>query len=415
MAKETISLIVIGTELTRGIIQDRHGQLVSREVSHLGYHMNEIVAIPDDGSISHVLSALKKNNDIIIVTGGLGPTADDMTRSAIAEAAHVSLVKNEECWAHLYARVGERIHGANEKQAYIPEGFTPMPNPNGTAEGFYGESDGVMFISLPGPPREMEPMFHNYVLPLLASLKGHSSAKRDEYSTFLIAEAKLEELTEQADSTLDWGTRFQDYRISLYVSGKEQLDRDKAIDKLRSWCGDDLIVSGDHTALNDIRSLLLERGLTLSGAESCTGGLASTLLTEEAGSSEYFLGAVTSYANSAKENILKVPASIIETKGAVSEETAIAMAKGALNLFNSDVAYSITGVAGPAESERKKVGTVCFGFASKDREAQSVCLHFTSWGRASVRRKSTTTAFILLKAYLEGRSLLDTVNKWNYI
>ncbi len=415
MEKENVSLIVIGTELTQGVIQDKHGKLVSRELSHLGYHMNQIVALPDDGTISEVLRALIKHNDVVIVTGGLGPTSDDMTRNAIAEVSGHPLSKNQAAWDTLYKRVGERIWGANEKQAYIPESFTTMPNPNGTAEGFYGYAGEVLIISLPGPPREMEPMFYSYVLPYLSALKGHHSEQREEFSTYLIAEAKLEELTLKADPTLIWGTRFQDYKISLYVSGGSAERRAAAVSALRKECGDALIASGDHTALSSLRESLLSEHKTLSCAESCTGGMASMLLTDEAGSSDYFLGSVVSYSNEAKETLLGVSKDTIGKVGAVSEETAREMAEGALANFTSDYAFSITGVAGPGESEHKKVGMVCFGFAGKDRMTQSVTLHFTSWGRASIRKKSCTAAFLMMKAFMEGSSLLDIVSKWNYI
>lgn len=158
MNNTTASLIVIGSELTRGIISDKHGQLVSRELTKLGYHISQIVAIPDDGTIEQILHALLKSNDVIIITGGLGPTSDDMTRQAISDVAGRKLVKNEAAYSRLYKRVGERIHGANEKQAYFPEGFETILNPNGTAEGFYGYAGNTLLISLPGPPREMEPM-----------------------------------------------------------------------------------------------------------------------------------------------------------------------------------------------------------------------------------------------------------------
>ena len=222
MNNTTASLIVIGSELTRGIIADKHGQLVSRELTKLGYHMNEIIAIPDDGTIEAVLLSVIKHNDVIIITGGLGPTSDDMTRLTISHVAGKALVKNEEAYQRLYKRVGERIHGANEKQSYFPEGFETILNPNGTAEGFYGKADNTLIICLPGPPREMEPMFREFVLPYLAHLNGHEEKPRFEYSTFLIAEAKLEDLTKEVDSEINWGTRFQDYRISLYAEGDEK-------------------------------------------------------------------------------------------------------------------------------------------------------------------------------------------------
>ena len=132
------ALIIIGSELTRGIIQDRHGQLVSRAVSSLGIHMSQIVAIPDDGSIGSILSAIVRKNDLVVITGGLGPTSDDMTRQCIADVAAAPLERDEECWKDLYGRIGDRIYGANEKQTLIPRGFVRIRNANGTADGFYG-------------------------------------------------------------------------------------------------------------------------------------------------------------------------------------------------------------------------------------------------------------------------------------
>lgn len=415
MDRENASLIVIGSELTEGIIADKHGQLVSRELTALGYHMNQIVAIPDDGTVGHVLKALLKKNDIVIITGGLGPTSDDMTRSAVAEAAGKALVKDEAAFARLYKRVGERIWGANEKQAYFPEGFATLLNPNGTAEGFYGEAGDTLLFCLPGPPREMSPMFYDHVLPYLAALKGHHNRKRLEYSTYLIAEAKLEELTKEASPLINWGTRFQEYRISLYADGEEG-EALKAIERLRAMCGADLIADGDITALGALTSLLRERKLTLSTAESCTGGLAAMLLTEEAGASTYFPGGVVSYSPDVKENVLGVRPETVESHGVVSLECAAEMAEGVRMKTHSDYALSITGVAGPDRSEGKEVGTVCFGFAGKDRGTETVMLHFSSWGRASVRRKSATAAFILMRAFIEGKGpLIDITTKWNYI
>lgn len=415
MNNTTASLIVIGSELTRGIIADKHGQLVSRELTKLGYHMNEIIAIPDDGTIEAVLLSVIKHNDVIIITGGLGPTSDDMTRLTISHVAGKALVKNEEAYQRLYKRVGERIHGANEKQSYFPEDFKTILNPNGTAEGFYGKADNTLIICLPGPPREMEPMFREFVLPYLAHLNGHEEKPRFEYSTFLIAEAKLEELTKEVDSEINWGTRFQDYRISLYAEGDEK-KVNSAIKRLQEKCGNELIVLGDKTALSSLTKTLREKGLTIAAAESCTGGLCSMLLTEEAGASVYFNGGVVSYAPSVKEGVLDVSSTTIKCYGTVSENCALEMAEGALKKTNSDYAFSVTGVAGPDKSEGKDVGTVCFGFAGKNRVSQAVTLHFTTWGRASVRRKSATAAFILANHFiLSDKPLIDITCMWDYI
>ncbi len=290
-----------------------------------------------------------------------------------------------------------------------------MLKPNGTAEGFYGRAGEVLIAALPGPPREMEPMFFNYLLPYLADLSGHHEGQRDEYSTFLIAEAKLEDLTHSIDSEIEWGTRFQDYRISLYAAASTPEKRAEAIKKLRAECGSELVVDGDKTPVGMIREYLLKNGLTIAWAESCSGGLSEVQFTVEAGALDVFYGSVVRYSNSAKENLLSVPEEIINAHGAVSVETAKAMAEGALKDFGTDTAISITGVAGPGESEHKKVGTVCFGFAAKDRPAASVMLHFSSWGRTSVRRKSVTASFLLFLAYMEGKDPEEVVKGWKYI
>ena len=406
------SLVVIGTELTRGIIQDKHGILVSKELTAIGVHMNEIVAIPDDGSIKNILTSLMAANNILIITGGLGPTADDMTRIVIAEAAGVELNRREDCWKHLVERLGDRAYGANEKQALIPDGFEVIPNANGTAPGFYGMCHSTLIVALPGPPKEMSPMFYSYVLPLVSRHVGVKEAERDEYSSFITAEAKLEELCETADSTLEWGTRFQDYKISLYVSGGDREQRNRAIEKLREYVGLHRLEDGNTSALELLVNELVDKNLTIAAAESCTGGLASSLLTALPGSSRYMLGAVTAYSAAVKAHVLGVSSNTIDTFGCVSEACAAEMAAGALDLMSSDYAFSITGVAGPDKSEGKDVGTVCFGFAGRERESCSVTVHMNSWGRDSIRRRSSVIAFILMKAYISGENLNKIVDGW---
>ena len=409
------SLIMIGTEITRGIIQDSHGVLLSRELTHLGVHVAEIVSLPDDGTIGPVLSALMRSSDLIIITGGLGPTTDDMTRSVIAGCAGVPLTKDAGCWDFLLGRLGDRAYGANEKQAYIPEGFTMIPNHNGTAPGFYGYGGRTLLVSLPGPPREMDPMFYDAVIPLVRSVLDLPDAERDEYSSFITAEAKLEELCEAADPSLEWGTRFQDYRISLYVSGKSRKERDEAVRKLSSMVGEHRIEKGSADALSILISSLKRHGATVSAAESCTGGLVSERLTSLPGSSAFMLGSVTSYAPSVKENVLGVRSETVNAYGTVSGECAIEMADGVRKLTGSDYSLSVTGVAGPDKDEGKDIGTVYLGFSGKDRKSESVLLRFSSWGRDSIRRKATVAAFILLAAYIEGENPESIVSGWNYI
>lgn len=409
------SLIVIGSELTRGIIRDLHGQLVSKEMTKIGVHMSEIVAIPDDGSIEEILKALKKNNDIIIVTGGLGPTQDDMTRESIARVFNAELEEDEECLEELVKRVGkDKAIGANEKQAFIPKGFHVMRNPNGTAPGFYGFDDNTFVFALPGPPREMEPMFYSSVLPKVREILDVPDVKRVEFSSFITAEARLEELTEKYPS-VEWGTRFQDYRISLYASANDENEVKNAISGLKEDTGPYRIVDGNKEALDLLIDELKSKRLTVSTAESCTGGLLASLLTSRSGSSEYFMGSVVSYSPIVKRDLLKVPSSIIEEHGVVSTECAAKMAEGALLCCQSDVAVSITGVAGPDKSEGKAPGYVCFGFAMKGRNTRSIKLNFTSWGRDSIRKRASVSAMLFLLAYIKGEDVEEMADKWRNI
>jgi len=413
---QNASIFIIGTELTRGIIGDKHGQLIATELSHLGYHVDRMVIVPDDGTIGSVLRDGIATSDVVIITGGLGPTSDDLTRKVVADLAGVPLVRDQASFDYLYKNIGERIWGSNEVQAMFPTGFVPIPNPYGTAPGFRGyiQKDArlVACIAMPGPPREMDPMFFNEVLPLLASLRGHNDFERDEYSSYLVAEAKLEELCHQVDiGTVQWGTRFQNLRISLYLTGERGARRQFA-QRLSQFMGPSLLEEGDHEAVDLLTDELVKQKLTISCAESCTAGLASKLLTDKAGSSSWFWGGVSTYANEAKSKILGVNQAILDGVGPVSRECAIAMADGIQTVSGTDVAFSITGFAGPEGSE---VGEVWLGFCAKDRQKQAVKLKFSSWGRDSVRRKACVAAFILCRQYLAGCQLLDMCEQWQYI
>lgn len=421
MIYQTASLFVIGTELTRGVIADKHCQLVSSQLTQLGYRVERMVMVPDDGSIESALRNCLDTSDVVILTGGLGPTSDDLTRSIVAQLANVPLVKDEQVFQALYKRMGERIWGANEQQAMLPDGFEAIANPNGSAAGFKGfipvGERSVACVALPGPPREMDPMFFDAVLPWLAQLIGHNDFSRTEYSTFLLAEAKLEELCRVAAvADLEWGTRFQDLKISLYLVGGQDSERTQMAERLRQMVGPSLIVDGDVMPAEMLTQLLLDQGKTISCAESCTSGLVSTLLTDESGSSAWFWGGAVTYANEAKMKILSVKEETLEQHGAVSLACAKEMAEGMLKLSSTDYALSITGIAGPnGGSPEKPVGTVCFGFASKERPTQCVMLQFSTWGRLSVRRKAAVAALILAAQYIQGDALLDTVRKWQYI
>lgn len=416
MEYQKASLFIIGTELTCGVIADKHTVFLAGELTRLGYKVVESVVVPDDADITAIFTSAAEKSDVVLVTGGLGPTADDMTRYVIAKAAGVELERNEEAWKALYARIGERAYGANEKQADIPAGFEVLPNPNGTAPGFMGYlKDGVFCAAMPGPPREMNPMFANYVLPALAKLRGHANAMRDEYSLFLIPEARLEEFCLRAaagNKDIVYGDRFQDFRISLYLSGSTESERSRMVSELSAMMGEGLLRKGNFEAADIFISKLKEKHASVAVAESVTGGLVSKLLTDRIGASAWYKCGLTTYATEAKHGILSVDDKILSTAGPVSKECAVAMAEGVLKASGADFALSTTGYAGP---EGENVGLVWFGFAGKGRKSEAVSITVPVPGRDSIRRRASTALFILGEKYLEGRAVIDIVKSWQYI
>jgi nicotinamide-nucleotide amidase len=421
MTYTSAALFIIGTELTRGVIADRHTQVISSQLTQLGYRVDRMVLVPDDGTIGDVLRDCIDNCDLVVMTGGLGPTSDDMTRTIVANLAKVPLVRDREAFDTLHARIGERIWGANEQQTMIPQGFELIPNPLGTAPGFKGFIPNgerqIACVAMPGPPREMNPMFFDQVIPWLAQLIGHDDFSRSEYSTFLIPESKLEELCKSISfNGMQWGTRFQDLKISLYLVDGSEADRTEMANRLRSLVGACLVVDGDVQPTTLLTTLLEERGETISTAESCTSGYIAKLLTDQPGSSAWFWGGVASYANEAKKQLLGVGSETLEQEGAVSEACVLEMAEGMRRTSGSDWSLSVSGIAGPdGGTPEKPVGTVWFGFASKTRESTAVKVHIASYGRDSVRRRASVMALILATQYIKGACLLDTVKKWQYI
>ena len=415
------ALFIIGTELTRGVIADKHCQVLASNVTQLGYRVDRMVIVPDDGTIADVLKDCIDNCDLVILTGGLGPTSDDMTSSIVASLAQVPLVRDPKTFEILYDRIGERIWGANERQTMIPQGFEAIPNLFGTAAGFrgfipVGERE-IACVAMPGPPREMHPMFFDQVLPWLADLMGHDDFSRSEYSTFLIPEAKLEELCSQVSQNgLQWGTRFQDVKISLYLVGGDEGERNAMADRLRNVVGSCLVVDGDRQPVDLLTEELLGRNETISTAESCTSGYIAKLLTDQSGSSAWFYGGVVTYANEAKEELAGVSPQTIAKHGAVSEACVLEMAQGILARSGSDWSLAVSGVAGPTGGTAEKpVGTVWFGFSGKQRASLAIKMQLSSYGRESVRRKASVVALLLAREYIKGACLLDTVKNWQYI
>lgn len=378
-----ISLFIIGTELTRGVIKDQHTSFLASQVSKMGYSVLRSVVVPDDGSIEGVLRLAACDSDVLLVTGGLGPTSDDKTRKIIANLAGTTLVKNKAAWDELYRRVGERIYGSNEQQAYIPEGFEVVPNPNGTACGFFGtfvyNSNTVRIACLPGPPAEMQPMFLSDTCSRLAELIGFKEPERDEFSSYLIAEAKLDELCAMcATDGVEWEDRFQQFRISLYIAGEDASKRMEFESKLKKLCGEGLLEDGNYEASDLLEKHLLEEGRTISVCESVTGGLFSKIITDAEGYERWFRG---------------------------SEICTDTTADQMLEKTGSDLAVRID----------EKDGLLCLSFASDRRKSEKIELKLTTFSQDAKRRRYTTCAMIAARLFDMGYSIVDTTSTWLYI
>lgn len=422
----TAAVCIIGSELVRGVIQDSHGKTISSDLTSAGYTVQEICIVPDDGSIRAVLGRLVDHVDLIITTGGLGPTSDDITRDAVASVYHADLREDPAAKKTLRAIVGDRMNEANLRQAMIPEGFSILPNAAGTAPGFCLEGK---IYTLPGPPREKIGMWQHEVLPRIHEYLGNTGKQqRMELSVFLTPESQLEEVCAKAVETVmerigcerkmmpDWGTRVQPYRISLYLQGSVSARRQEVYELICELLGPGRIVPGDVHCTDIVRQTLSSRGHMVSGAESCTGGLVGKLITDAPGSSSYFWGSAVTYSNEAKKSMLSVSEQTLRDYGAVSERCALEMAEGIRAVSGSDVAFSISGIAGPGGgTDEKPVGTVWFGFSGRLRESSAVRLAFHPFSRDSVRRRAATALLLLLDAYLKGEDLLDIVGEWQYI
>jgi len=425
--KLTAAVCIIGTELVRGVIQDVHAKLISAEMTALGFSVEQVAIIPDDSGINRVLNDLVGNIDVVFTTGGLGPTTDDITRNVIAHAAGVDLVEDEAARAHLIKRLNRDPGDANLSQVRFPRGFSIIPNPVGTAPGFYGtitspgsEQKNTLILSMPGPPVEMQEMFLVRALPIVKQIFHITQEQgRTEASVFLIPESPLEEACRVcAVPGVEWGTRIQPLRISLYLKSDNDGGRARnlMLEKLTAYLGPELVLPGDGMPYESLVSNLKEKGLVIAGAESCTGGLMAKILTDSPGSSAYFWGTAVTYYNSAKEHLLQIPREKIEQYGAVSRETVISMAEQILKISGVDAAYSISGIAGPdGGTPDKPVGTVWFGFSAKGRKASAVRMKFHAYTRASVRSRASLAAMLLLDSYLRGKEPLDIVSKWQYI
>ncbi len=371
-------IITIGDEIITGHVVDTNAAFISRHLTDLGITVRHRTSVGDTvEAMEEAFRIALRRARVVIVTGGLGPTDDDLTKRAIVKVFKRNLIFHEDILEDLKARFAARgveMPAINQNQALLPQGAQLFPNKNGSAVGICIAEEGRIFVALPGVPREMEQIMVDEVMPYLRGLYTGQALRIVRLRTTGIFESKLSELLTPG-LKIENGVRLAylpsyrgvDLRILAAAETEEEADQKalKLTRYLESTCGRYIFGRDDDTLETVVGHLLRDNDKTLSLAESCTGGELGQTLTAAPGASDYFLGGVIAYANEAKESKLGVDATILEKHGAVSEECATAMATGARQAFGSDFALSITGIAGPeGGTDDKPVGTIFIGLAS---------------------------------------------------
>lgn len=375
----TAAVLCIGTELTRGELLNSNATWLAEALTRIGLEVTSVDCVDDDrGRIEGYLRRLSAEHQVLVCTGGLGPTTDDMTTECAARVAGVELVRDQASYEHierLVRRFGRpHMLASNAKQADFPAGARILPNPNGTAPGFCVKLAAAPAYFMPGVPTEMKAMFDAHVVP---DLRAMVSVARQQIVLRCFGMAESECNDRLAGLEAQYGV-YVGYRASLpeievkvlaqaaTVDEAKSLAR-RAADDARTRLGDVVYGEGFGSLPDHLGALLAERGKTVAVAESCTGGLVAELLTRVPGSSAYFLGGVVAYANALKTNLLGVPAALIAERGAVSAEVARAMAEGVRSRVGADFGLAFTGIAGPGGGTAEKpVGLVHWALAQSD-------------------------------------------------
>ena len=411
----TVEILSVGTELLLGNIANTDAQMLSQGLSELGLNVFWHTVVGDNLQRAEEAVALAKSRaDIIITTGGLGPTCDDLTKNVLAEAFGKKLIFDEGSARRIQAyfeRMGRTMTDNNLQQAMLPEGCTVLENDWGTAPGCAFQAEGCHVIMLPGPPSECRPMFQYRARPYLLTLSEGVIASHT-IKLFGIGESAMEaQLREQmnAMSNPTLAPYAKEGECELRVTAKAESDGEAQV-LLQPTVTQVKKLFGDKVYGVDVPSLeyvviqgLKEKGLTLGTAESCTGGLMAKRLTDIPGASAVFKGGIVSYTNEVKANVLRVPEHLLTQFGAVSAEVATAMAEGARLALGCDVALSSTGVAGPDRDDRgNEVGTMFVAIATPEGS----CVRPLHLGarpmRERLRIQTSSHAFDLARRYLTG-------------
>ena len=411
----TAELIAVGTELLLGNIANTDAQMLSKGLSALGINVYYHIVVGDNPQrLKAAVEVAKGRADIIITTGGLGPTCDDLTKNVLAECFGKKLVYDEAS-AQRIRDYFQRLHPGrpmtdnNLQQAYLPEGCTIFSNDWGTAPGCAFEADGVRVIMLPGPPNECGPMFEHRAVPYLRSLADGVIASRT-LKIFGMGESAVDAKLRDRMNALTNPTLApyaKTGEVELRITAKAPtVEEARALivpveQEVRGIFGP-LVYGADVSSMEEVvLGLLKEKGLTLGTAESCTGGLVAKRLTDLSGASAVFKGGVVSYTNEVKAGVLGVPQAMLDEFGAVSAQVARAMAQGARKVLGCDLAVSLTGVAGPDPDDRNNPVGLIYVALDTPEGTRVRELHLIN-GRARIRTVAATNAFDMVRRYLTG-------------
>lgn len=408
-------IIAVGTELLMGEILNSNSRDIARELYNLGIDVYHQSVVGDNlNRVSKELETAFERADLVITTGGLGPTRDDLTKEAAAHFLKRDMILDEESIKHLEDFFGSRglpLNEGNKRQAYFPEGAKIIPNENGTAPACIIEFDEKVLVILPGPPREVIPLMEKYIIPYLEKRTGKVFIS-DIINISGIGEGHMEEkimdiIEAQENPTV--APYAKEHGLTLRVTASASTEQEArlllepVVKKICDRLGMDVYAIGDTTLEAVVASLLIEQNLSISVAESCSGGLLAGRLINYPGISKVFKEGFITYSNESKINTLGVDSKILSKYGAVSEEVAKQMAKGAADRAKSDVALSITGIAGPdGGTDEKPVGLVYIGLYLL---GEVKVMKMDSWGsRDNVRRRAVSQALDMLRRELQIRA-----------
>lgn len=406
-------IICIGTEILLGDTLNSNSQYLSQELSSLGINLFYHTVVGDNpGRLKKVIELAIKRSDIIITTGGLGPTQDDLTKETIADILDIPLELHKPSLNYIesyFKNTGRKMTTNNIKQAYAPVGSIVVPNDNGTAPGIIIENNNKIFILLPGPPHEMTNMFKKSIFPYILKKEKINFYSR-YYKVVGIGESQLEDMLidiikDQTNPTIATYAGHNEILLRLTANSKDQDTADKVLQPYENLLMDRIgknIYGGKEDTLEKVTgNLLIEKNITLSIAESCTGGMIASRLTSIPGISKVFHSGIVCYSNSAKENLIGVSSDILTSKGAVSPEVAEELCRKLYQKTKTDIVMSVTGIAGPGGATKDKpVGLVYIGILYKDKV--EVRKYIFSGSREKVQERASQQALNILRKKLIG-------------